>query len=77
MNTNRFVFITALAIVAFFLIAEHRAHILANTSYLLFAAFILLHFFMHAGHGGHGSHRGDNDRNRRQQPEPDNPHQHL
>ena len=76
MNTNRFVFITALAIVAFFLIAEHRAHILANTSYLLFAAFILLHFFMHAGHGGHGSHGGDGQ-HRHEQSEPDNPHQHL
>lgn len=53
-NMYRFSLITIFAIIAFFLIAEHRAHVLANTSYLLFAAFIFMHVFMHAGHGGHG-----------------------
>lgn len=49
-----------LAIAGFFLLAEHRAHILAGNwgSALLLAAFIGLHFLMHAGHGGHGGHGG-------------------
>jgi len=49
-----------LAIAAFFLIAEHRAHIFGGkwTAPALLIAFVGLHFLMHAGHGGHGGHRG-------------------
>lgn len=51
-----------LAIIAFFLIAEHWAHLLGTSPLLLFLGFcILIHFFMHAGHGGHSSHRGPGD----------------
>ena len=55
------VFIGLVVIAAFFLIIEHWAHIWANTSYLLFALFILLHFVMHGSHGGHGGHDNKND----------------
>ncbi len=62
-----------LAIAAFYLIAEHRAHLLGWLPFLLILACPLLHVFMHRGHGGHGGHTDSgNDASKRQQP----PHQH-
>ncbi len=59
-NKLLYILILSLVIVAFFLIFEHRVHIWGNMQYVLFALFIGLHFFMHAGHGGHdkGSKKG-------------------
>lgn len=50
----------SLAIAAFYLIAEHRAHIFGGqwSGAILLAAFVGLHLLMHAGHGGHGGHAG-------------------
>ena len=48
-----FVLICFLAIAAFFLLLEHRAHLLGVLPYLLLAACPLLHVFGHR-HGGHG-----------------------
>ncbi|MFZ5894717.1 MAG: DUF2933 domain-containing protein [Myxococcota bacterium] len=45
-----------LAIGAFFLWEEHRAHLLGALPYLLLLACPLMHLFMHHGHGGQGSH---------------------
>lgn len=59
-----------LAIAAFYLIAEHRAHLLGWLPWLLILACPLLHFFMHGKHGGHGG--GDASRSGRRQP----PHRH-
>jgi hypothetical protein len=42
----------------FFLIAEHRAHVLPYLPWLLLAACPLMHLFGH-GHGGHGGHGGE------------------
>ena len=39
---------------AFFLIVEHRAHVLPFLPWLFLAACPLMHVFMHGGHGGHG-----------------------
>lgn len=53
-----------LAVAAFFLLSEHRAHVFGVVPYLLLLACPLLHFFVHRGHGGHGSYRdsrGDDD----------------
>jgi hypothetical protein len=50
-----------LAIAAFFLLAEHRAHVFGVLPYLLLLACPLLHYFMHGrrgGHGGPGGHGG-------------------
>ena len=44
----------SLAIIAFYLLTEHRAHLLAYSSYIIFFVFVLMHVFMHSGHGGHG-----------------------
>ena len=41
----------------FFLLAEHRAHVLPLLPWLFLAACPLMHLFMHGGHG-HG-HRHD------------------
>ena len=54
----KWAFLTFALIGAFFLIAEHRAHILPWLPWLFLAACPLMHMFMHRGHGGHG-HRGD------------------
>jgi hypothetical protein len=63
----KWVFIGFIAIAAYFLITEHKAHLsglLNYWPYLLLLACPLLHLFMHGGHGGHGghgSHRNDGD----------------
>ncbi|MEW5707472.1 MAG: DUF2933 domain-containing protein [Pseudomonadota bacterium] len=48
-----------IAVAAFFLFTEHRAHLLGVLPFLILLACPLLHLFMHRGHGGHGSHRHD------------------
>ncbi len=60
----KWVFIGFAAIAAYFLIAEHRAHLSEYLKYwplLLVLACPLLHLFMHGGHGGHGSHDTDGE----------------
>ena len=42
---------------AFFLLLEHRAHVLPFLPFIFLAACPLMHLFMHGGHGGHGAHR--------------------
>lgn len=54
----RWVFIAFVAIAAYFLITEHRAHLsglLYYLPFLLLLACPLMHLFMHGGHGGHNS----------------------
>ena len=52
------IFIAFLAIGAFYLFTEHRAHLLGALPFLLLLACPLMHLFMHHGHGGHGAHGG-------------------
>ncbi len=52
------VLIGFLAIAAFFLLTEHRAHALGVLPFLLLALCPLLHFFGHGGHD-HGAEKGD------------------
>lgn len=59
------IFIAFLAIAAFYLITEHRAHVLGALPFLLLLACPLMHLFMHHGegeHGAHGKHDEDNER---------------
>ena len=42
----------------FFLLSEHRAHVLGALPLLIFLACPLMHLFMHRGHGEHGEHGG-------------------
>ncbi len=50
------IFLVFLAIAAFFLFSEHRAHLLGALPFLLLLACPLMHLFMHHGHGGHDGH---------------------
>ncbi|AAQ60881.1 DUF2933 domain-containing protein [Chromobacterium violaceum] len=50
----RWVFWGFAAVAAFFLLAEHTAHVLGALPYLLLLACPLMHLFMH--HGGHAHH---------------------
>lgn len=52
------VLIGFLAIAGFFLLMEHRAHVIAYLPYIFLLACPLMHLF-HGGHGGHGGGSGD------------------
>jgi hypothetical protein len=43
-----------MAVAAFFLLTEHRAHLFGILPYVLLLLCPLLHLFMHGRHGGHG-----------------------
>lgn len=43
----------ALAVLLFFLLTEHRAHLFGALPYLLLLACPLMHLFMHGGHHRH------------------------
>lgn len=49
-----------LAVAAYFLLSEHRAHFIGYLPFLLVAACPLMHLFH--GHGHHGGHRRDGER---------------
>jgi hypothetical protein len=51
--------IVFLGVAGFFLLAEHRAHVLGYLPFLIFLLCPLMHLFMHKGHGKHGSNDGD------------------
>lgn len=55
---GKWVLIGFLAVAAFFLWTEHRAHLLGILPYLLFAACPLMHLFHHHGHHRH-AHSAD------------------
>jgi len=64
-----------LAIAGFFLLTEHRAHLLGALPFLLILACPLLHLFH--GHGGHGPDgAGGNQHGGPKPPEPPHPHDH-
>lgn len=49
------VLVSFLVIAGFFLILEHRAHLLGWLPFLIILLCPLMHIFMHRSHGGHGS----------------------
>ena len=54
---SKYVFIGFALIAGYFLITEHRAHVVQYLPFLLLLACPLLHLFH--GHGGHGGHGED------------------
>ena len=56
------VLIAFMAIAAFYLFTEHRAHLLGALPFLLLLACPLMHLFMHHGHDAHGGHSTNNER---------------
>ena len=54
---TRWAFLGFVAIAAFFLFTEHRAHVYQFLPFVLLLACPLMHLFMHHGHGhGHARH---------------------
>lgn len=51
-------FLGFLAIAGYFLLTEHRAHVLPYLPFLLLLACPLMHLFMHRGHGHDGHEHG-------------------
>lgn len=51
-------FLGFLAIAGYFLLSEHRAHVVPYLPFLLLLACPLMHLFMHRGHDGRGEHGG-------------------
>lgn len=60
---GKIVLVVFLAVAAFFLLTEHRAHLFGFLPYLLLLACPLMHLFHHGGHGGHqhGGHGAGRD----------------
>ena len=59
-NAGRWIFWAFLAIAAFYLLTEHRAHVAGALGWLPFGLLLLcplMHVFMHGRHGGHGHDR--------------------
>lgn len=56
----------SLAIIGYFLLTEHRAHVISFLPYLLLLACPLMHMFMHGGHGGHSHHSSNRDQSSHQ-----------
>jgi hypothetical protein len=59
---SNWVLVGFLVIAGFFLLTEHRAHLLGILPFLLLLACPLMHLFHHGGHGGHGHGHSEGDK---------------
>ena len=60
-TVSKYIFIGFALIAGYFLITEHRAHVVQYLPFVLLAACPLMHLFHgHGGHGGHGKDEGPN-----------------
>ena len=75
---GRWVFWGFLLIAAYFLLTEHRAHVVQYLPFLLLLACPLLHLFHgHGGHGGHGKEEpGGEQKTKKTEPSPEQHHHH-
>ncbi len=56
-SRSKIVLVGFLLVIGYFLLTEHRAHVISFMPFLLLAACPLMHLFMHGGHGHHhGQH---------------------
>jgi len=60
LSSQGFIAAIFIAIIGFYLITEHAAHLMGILPWLLILACPLMHLFMHHGHN-HGSHNKDTD----------------
>jgi hypothetical protein len=59
-GAGRWVFWGFILVIGYFLITEHRAHVMQYLPFLLVLACALMHLFhRHGGHGGQGSDDAD------------------
>lgn len=65
--TTRYRWVTyiGLGILGYFLLIEHREHVIPLLPYLLLLACPFMHMFMHGGHDGHKGH-SENRKEQRQ-----------
>lgn len=75
-GASRLVFFGFVAIAAYFVITEHRAHVLPFLPFLLFALCPLLHFFHHGGHGSSSDDASDDASRPGSPPAASGGHQH-
>lgn len=62
------VLIGFLVVAGFYLVTEHRAHLIPYLGYwplLLVLLCPLMHLFMHGGHGAHSGHQADEESRQR------------
>lgn len=57
----RLLMFAVLGVGAYYIIAEHGAHLLAAWPLLILLACPLMHIFMHGGHAGHGGQSQQRD----------------
>jgi hypothetical protein len=70
-SRGSWVLIGFLAVAAYFLLSEHRAHFIQFLPFLLLLACPLMHLFHgHGGHGGRSGHRRDEPDKRAEQRRP-------
>ncbi|OGB27044.1 MAG: hypothetical protein A3I66_22495 [Burkholderiales bacterium RIFCSPLOWO2_02_FULL_57_36] len=51
LKKSKIVLVGFLLVIGYFLWMEHQAHVIEYLPYLLLAACVLMHVFMHRGHG--------------------------
>lgn len=59
LSQHRWISYAALAVIAYYLLTEHRQHVFAYLPFLFLAACPLMHMFMHGGHH-RNQERGNN-----------------
>jgi hypothetical protein len=62
-KSSRWIFLGFALIAGYFLLTEHRAHVVQYLPFVLVLACPLLHFFH--GHGGHGDHGGHDEKDKK------------
>ena len=67
----KWVLIAFTAIAGYFLITEHRAHVIEYLPVALLFGCMFLHKFMHGGHGQHGSHGQSRESSTSEEPKGD------
>lgn len=65
LSKSKLVLIGFLVVAGYFLVTEHRAHVVPYLPYLLILACPLMHIFMHGGHGGHQHGNSGNENNKK------------
>ena len=66
MSRHRWISYLAFGILGYFLLVEHRQHVLPYLPFLFLAACPLMHFFMHSGH----HHSGNSSKGQEKTDEP-------
>lgn len=63
-SRSKWVLMGFLAVIAYFLWAEHKAHVIEYFPYLMLLACLFMHLFHHGGGHGHARHQAGDDKQR-------------